>query len=167
MAKLAEGGSEHISVVAVHSIWTKVMPRHISAAVQELAKEPAIVTQLLQSTFLSRVAKLIGTASEQTAEQWAVLLQSMALNCLPEQLPIADIKPVMRALATMTVKSDNHYLQGAVGSLACSLPPATLLPDVRPPLPTPPATPPPPPLPLSKFIWEAMDYSHPVIPTVT
>ena len=134
---------------------------------QELAKEPVVVTQLLQSVFLQRMAKLVETCSEQTAEQWAVLLQNMALNCLPAELPIADIKPVMRSLATMTVKSENQYLRVAVGSLACSLPPATLLPDVRPPLPTPPATPPPPPLPVSKFIWEAMDYSHPVIPTVT
>ena len=139
----------------------------MSCVVQELAKEPVVVTQLLQSVFLQRVAKLLETASEQTAEQWAVLLQSMALNCLPEELPIEAIKPVIRSLATISVKSENQHLQAAVGSFACSLPPATLLPDVRPPLPTPPATPPPPPLPVSKFIWEAMDYSHPVIPTVT
>lgn len=133
---------------------------------QEAAMEPAAASQMLQSAMLKHVAKFIVTATDQSAEQCAVMLQCMALNNTAAQLLAVDeIRPLMRSLAAFSLKSGSKYLQAAVGYFACSLPPAMLLPDVRPPLPTPPATPAPPPLPLSKFVWEEMDYDHPVIPT--
>ncbi|DBB06545.1 TPA: hypothetical protein ACH3X1_012086 [Trebouxia sp. C0004] len=125
---------------------------------QELAKEPAFVTLLLNSPLFKQLAKVAVSATDQLAQQIALLVQYMALNTTPEQLPAADIKPIMRSLAGQSLKSDDRFLQAAVGSAACSLPPSLLLPDVKPPLPSPPCTPPPPPLPLSKFIWDAMGY---------
>jgi len=106
------------------------------------------------------LAKVTASATDQLAQQIAVLLQYMALNTTSEQLPAADIKPIMRSLAEQSLRSDDRFLQAAVGSAACSLPPPLLLPDVKPPLPSPPRTPPPPPLPLSKFIWDAMGYEN-------
>ena len=127
---------------------------------QEVAKEPAFVTLLLDSPLFKQLTKVTASATDQLAQQIAVLVQYMALNTTPEQLPAADIKPIMRSLAEQSLKSTDRCLQAAVGSAACSLPPSLLLPDVKPPLPSPPRTPPPPPLPLSKFIWDAMGYEN-------
>ncbi len=125
---------------------------------QELAKEPALVTLLLKGPLLKHLAKSLLSPTDQLVQHAAVLLQYMALNAQPDQLLAAEIKAVMSSLAQYSLMSDNWLLKTAVGSAACSLPPALLLPDVKPPLPSPPKTPPPPPLPLSKFIWDAMDY---------
>lgn len=125
---------------------------------QELAKEPALVVLLLKGPLLKHLAKILLSPTDQLVQHTAVLLQFMALNAQTGQLPAAEIKAVMSSLAQHSLKSDNQVLQTAVGSAACSLPPSLLLPDVKPPLPSPPKTPPPPPLPLSKFIWDAMDY---------
>ena len=105
-----------------------------------------------------QLVTVLASATAQLAQQIAVLVQYIALNSTPEQLPSADIKPLMRRLAEQSLNSDDAFLQAAVGSAACSLPLSMLLPDVKPPLPSPPRTPPPPPLPVSKFIWDAMGY---------
>ena len=125
---------------------------------QELAKEPALVVLLLKGPLLKHLAKILLSPTDQLVQHIAVLLQYMALNAQTDQLPAAEIKAVLSSLAQHSLKSDNQVLQTAVGSAACSLPPSLLLPDVKPPLPSPPKTPAPPPLPLSKFIWDAMDY---------
>lgn len=96
--------------------------------------------------------------TDQLVQHIAVLLQYMALNTEPDQLPAAEVKAVFSSLAQYSLKSNSQLLQAAVGSAACSLPASLLLPDVKPPLPSPPRMPPPPPLPLSKFIWDTMDY---------
>ncbi len=129
---------------------------HVS--IQELAKEPAFVSRLLDSPLLKQLAKVTATATDQLAQQLAVLLQYIVLNSSSDQLPSADVKAIMRSLAELSVRSDDRLLQAAVGSAGCSLPASLLLPDVKPPLPSPPCTPPPPPLPVSKFIWDAMGY---------
>ena len=131
---------------------------HASLSAQELAKEPALVTLLLKGPLLKYLAKSLLSPTDQLVQHAAMLLQYMALNAQPDQLPAAEVKAVMSSLAQYSLSSDNWLLRTAVGSAACSLPPALLLPDVKPPLPSPPKTPPPPPLPLSKFIWDAMDY---------
>lgn len=125
---------------------------------QELAKEPALVLLLLKGPLLKHLAKILLSPTDQLVQHAAVLLQYVALNAQPDQLPAAEVKAVMSSLAQHSLNTDNQVLQTAVGSAACSLPPFLLLPDVKPPLPSPPKTPPPPPLPLSKFIWDAMDY---------
>ena len=127
---------------------------------QGLAKEPEFVILLLDSPLLKQLAKVTASATYQLAQQVAVLVQYIALNSSPEQLPAADIKPIMRSLAELSLKSNDRFLQAAVGSAACSLPASVLLPDAKPPLPSPPCTPPPPPLPLSKFVWDAMGYEN-------
>ena len=129
-----------------------------SCPVQELAKEPAMVAFLLKGPLLEHLSKILLSPTDQLVQHAAVLLQYMALNSEPDQLPAAEVKAVMSSLAQHSLKSDNQCIQAAVGSAACSLPPSLLLPDVMPPLPSPPQTPPPPPLPLSKFIWDAMEY---------
>ena len=115
---------------------------------------------LLKGPLLKQLPKVLISAPDQLVQETAVLLQYMALNTDPNQLPATEVKAVMSSLAAHALKSDDHCLQAAVGSAACSLPPALLLPDAKPPLPSPPRTPPPPPLPCSKFIWDAMGYEH-------
>ena len=127
---------------------------------QELAKEPALVLLLLKGPLLKHLAKILLSPSDQLVQHAAVLLQYIALNAQTDQLPAAEVKAVMSSLAQYSLISNDQVLQTAVGSAACSLPPFLLLPAVKPPLPSPPATPPPPPLPLSKFIWDAMDYDQ-------
>lgn len=126
--------------------------------VQELAKEPAMVAFLSKGLLLEHLSKILLSPTDQLVQHTAVLLQYMALNSEPDLLPAAEVKAVMRSLAQHSLKSDNQFIQAAVGSAACSLRPSLLLPDVIQPLPSPPQTPPPPPLPLSKFIWDAMEY---------
>lgn len=116
------------------------------------------MTLLLQEPLLKQLPKVLLSATKQLVQQAAVLLQYMALNAGANQLPAAEVKAVMRSLAEHSMKCDDQLVQAAVGCAACSLPPSLLLPDVQPPLPSPPCTPPPPPLPLSKFIWDAMGY---------
>ena len=134
---------------------------------QGLAKSPELVKALLSSTLLPHVAKLLTSASDKLAREVAVLVQYMALNSSPDQLPSADLKAVMHSLAQQSLQSADQLLQAAVGSAACSLPVSLFMPDVRPPLPSPPQTPPPPPLPVSKFIWDAMDYDAPASAAVS
>ena len=139
---------------------TKPLYSYAFLSAQELAKEPALVTVLLKGPLLKHLAKSLQAPTDQLVQHAAVLLQYMALNAQPDQLPAAEIKAVMSSLAQSSLSSDSWLLRTAVGSAACSLPPALLLPDVKPPLPSPPKTPLPPPLPLSKFIWDAMDYEE-------
>ncbi|KAL3154190.1 hypothetical protein ABBQ32_013704 [Trebouxia sp. C0010 RCD-2024] len=127
---------------------------------QELAKEPALVAFLLKGPLLKQLSKILVSPTDQLVQHSAVLLQYMALNAEPDQLPAAEVKAVMSSLAQHSLKSGSQLLQAAVGSAACSLPASLLLPDAKPPLPSPSKTPPPPPLPLSKFIWDAMEYEN-------